>query len=280
MSLLFAILSNRTLLIQMKGPFDIERLLHPNVIKWNQTDWMNINNSTKRDFNLINKPALDANWASFSKEVFNHDIDIITFHTNLGTSWYYEVFDDKWIKMFSDQLNVTKENDILIYGCASRYLFTYDKIVTDAIKKETEELGLIPGLYVSAHYRSYFMKLSNARSFLNRSIEVANQMSNDLNKTFKVYFITDSPEVEKIADTEYYGQIMTGHVKKVHIDEGREFFYEGFIGVLVNVEVAAKGVIFVRSPTASTFSDLIQSVGQFNEDAVITPNVYLLPLYK
>ena len=38
MSLLFAILSNRIFLIQMKHPFDINRLLHPNVIRWNSTE--------------------------------------------------------------------------------------------------------------------------------------------------------------------------------------------------------------------------------------------------
>jgi len=36
-ALTFAILSNRTLLIEMKYPFNINTLLHPNVIQWNYT---------------------------------------------------------------------------------------------------------------------------------------------------------------------------------------------------------------------------------------------------
>ena len=36
-ALMFAILSNRTLLIEMKYPFNINTLLHPNVIQWNYT---------------------------------------------------------------------------------------------------------------------------------------------------------------------------------------------------------------------------------------------------
>ena len=48
MSLLFAILTNRTFLMQMKFPFDINRLLHPNTIKWNYTGYMNIKKVIKK----------------------------------------------------------------------------------------------------------------------------------------------------------------------------------------------------------------------------------------
>ena len=272
MSLLFAILSNRIFLIQMNYPFDINKLLHPNVIEWNSIKYRDIKNSITKDFYLIDKSGLDKNWKSFSKELFNPNINVITLHTNLGFFWYYKIFDDKWSKLFRDQFNITKDHNILTYGCVIRYLFTYDKVVTDAINKEMQELSLTSGLYVSIHFRSNeeVEKLTyrDPRPSLKRGIEIANQMSNKLNKTFKVYLISDSYKVDKIASTEYSGQITVSHVVKVHIDHKKGPLFEGFIGVIVNIEVAAKGVVFIKS-AGSTFSDLIESTGQFNKDMVV-----------
>ena len=272
MSLLFAILSNRIFLIQMKHPFDINKLLHPNVIKWNSIEYTGIKNFINKEFRLIDKSGLDRNWASFSKELFNPNINVITFHTNLGFFWYYKIFDDKWSKLFRDQFNITKDYNILTYGCVIRYLFAYDKVVTDAIKKEMQELSLTSGLYVSIHFRSYQevenMPYRDPNAHLKRGIKVANEMSNKLNKTFKVYLVSDSYKVDKIASSEYNGQITVSHVEKVHVDRGKGSLYEGFIGVIVNIEVAAKAAVFVKT-AGSTFSDLIQSTGQFSKDAVV-----------
>ena len=272
MSLLFAILSNRTFLIQMNHPFDINRLLHPNAIKWNYTGYRNMKNMIKKDFNLMDNPSLKQNWTLFSKELFNPDVNIVQFRTNLGFLYYYEVLDDKWSKLLRDHFNITKENNILTYGCVVRYLFTYDKIVTDAIKKEMQELGLIPGLYVSVHFRSFWdapgQNLPIPGPFISRGVKIANSMSKNSNKTFKVYFVTDSQEAKEMANTKYKGQILTSHVKEVHVDKDSESLFEGFIGVIVNIEVAAMGAVFVRS--GSTFADLIESIGQFNKNSIIT----------
>ena len=274
MSLLFAILSNRTFLIEMNHPLDINRLLHPNAIKWNYTGYRNINNMIKKEFSMIDSPPLKLHWPSFSKQLFNPDVNIITLHTNLGLSYYFQVFDDKWSKLFRDYFNITT-NDISTYGCVIRFLFTYDKIVTDAIKKEMQELGLVPRLYVSVHFRSYLdapglPRHPSVSPFLSHGVEKANNMSMNSNKTFKVYFITDSFKAKEIANTKYKGQVLTSHVKEVHVDKNRESILEGFIGVIVNIEVAAMGAVFVR--TGSTFSDLIESIGHFNESSVIRLN--------
>ena len=272
MSLLFAILSDRIFLIQMKHPFDISKLLHPNVIQWNSTVYTDIKNSTNKNFWLIDKSRLDRNWASFSKDIFNPDINAITLHTDLGFFWYYKIFDDKWRKLFHDQFNITQDHYILTYGCVIQYLFAYDKVVTEAIKKEMQELSLTSGLYVSIHFRSYqeVVKIPyrDPNPFLKRGIKVANEMSNKLNKTFKVYLVSDSYKVDKIATSEYNGQITVSHVEKVHVDRGKGSLYEGFIGVMVNIEVAAKGAVFIKT-ASSTFSDLIESTGQFNKDRVV-----------
>ena len=272
MSLLFAILSNRTFLIQMTHPFDINQLLHPNAIKWNYTGYKNMKKMIKKDFKLMDTGGLKNNWLSFSTELFNLSVNTITLHTNLGFLYYYKVFDDKWSKLLRDFFNITKDTSILTYGCVVRYLFTYDKIVTDAIKKEMQELSLIPGLYVSVHFRSYWdapgSNPPNPSPFLSRGVEIANKLSMNSSKPFKVYFVTDSQKAKELANTKYNGLISTSHVKEVHVDKDRESVFEGFIGVMVNIEVAAMGAVFVRS--GSTFSDLIESIGQFNKNLVIT----------
>ena len=272
MSLLFAILSNRTFLIQMRHPFDINRLLHPNAIRWNYTGYRNMKNMIKKDFNLIDGPALKQNWPSFSKELLNPHVNTITVRSNLGFSYYFKVFDDKWSKLLHDNFNITKDNNILTYGCVVRYLFTYDKIVTNAIGKEMQELGLIPGLYVSVHFRSFLDAPARVHPspgpFLSHAVEIANNMSKNSSKHYKVYFISDLQKAKEVANTKYHGLISTSHVKEVHIDKDRRSVYEGFVGVIVNIEVAAMGAVFVR--TGSSFADLIESIGKFNKTSVIT----------
>ena len=269
--LLFAILSNRTFLIEMNHPLDINRLLHPNAIKWNYTGYRNINNMVIKRIGLIDTRALNLYWPSFSKQLFNPDVHILKVRTNLGFPYYFKMFDDKWNKLFRDHFDITKD-DISTYGCVVRYLFTYDKIVTDAINKEMEELGLVPRLYVSVHFRSYFdapglnLNPAGPTPFLSRGVEIANNMSKNSNKSFEVYFITDSFKAKEIANTKYEGQVLTSHVKEAHVDKVKGSILESFIGVLVNIEVAAMGAVFVRS--GSTFSDLIESIGQFNEESV------------
>ena len=113
----------------------------------------------------------------------------------------------------------------------------------------------------------------NSTTFLSCGVEIANNMLMNSNKSFKVYFITDSFKAKEIANTKYNGQVLTSHVKEVHIDEDKEFLFEGFIGVIVNIEVAAMGAVFVRTvfirSANSTFSDMIESIGQVNKNSVV-----------
>ena len=277
MSLLFAILSKRIFLIQMKNPFDINILLHPNAIKWNYTGYLNTAHNTKY-FELMDNSGLDKNWPSFSKELFNPDITVVTMRTNLGLSGYFKIFNDEWTKLFHQRFNVTYDNNIVTYGCVTRYLFTYDKRITNAVSKEIQELGLTPGLYVSAHFRSYHDASDHPHPspypYLDCAVMIANEMANLTNATFKVYLITDLEKADKIASTEYNGQISTSHVTKVHVDQTKDmppdYVLEGFIGLLVNIEVAAKGVVFIRAKE-STVSDLIESIVKVNKGSVIKP---------
>ena len=261
----------------MKQPFDINRLLHPNAIKWNHTGYLNTEYRVK-DVQLMDNSGLEKNWPSFSEELFNSSNDIVTVHTNLGLSTYFKIFDDKWNKMFHDWFNIAYDYDILTYGCVARYLFTYDKIVTDAIDKEIQDLGLTPGSYVSVHFRSYrdvpIHSHPSPYPYLNCAVMLAHEMTNRSNTTFKVYLMSDSKDADKIAKTEYYGQIAVSCVKKVHVDqaahEQMEYVLKGFIGLLVNIEVAARGAVFVRAKE-STVSDLVESIVQAKNGSVIRP---------
>ena len=103
---------------------------------------------------------------------------------------------------------------------------------------------------------------------------LANEMTNRSNTTFKVYLMSDSKDADKIAKTEYNGQIAVSCVKKVHVDQASDvqmdYVLQGFIGLLVNIEVAAKGAVFVRAKE-STVSDLIESIVQAKNGSVIKP---------
>ena len=61
MSLLFDILNNWIFLIQIKQPFDINTLLHPNT-KWNYTGYSIIKYSVK-DYQLMDDTDLDEQFA-------------------------------------------------------------------------------------------------------------------------------------------------------------------------------------------------------------------------
>ena len=57
-----------------------------------------------------------------------------------------------------------------------------------------------------------------------------------------------------------------------NVDRDKSDLFEGFIGVIVDIEIAAKGAVFVSS--GSTFSDLIESIGRFSKDTVIKPRYH------
>ncbi|XP_065891466.1 uncharacterized protein [Dysidea avara] len=279
-ALMLAILSNRTLIIEMKYPFDINTLLHPNAIQWNYIPTIN----KGQQFILLDKGKLDMNWPRLTEAMFNLSIDLIEMETNLGFYWYFKTFNDKWTKRFYDMFGVSQNDNIFSYGCVTKYLFTYDKRVTDAIDKEMQELQLTAGKYVSAHYRSqsiagdeYLKHPSNPIPYFDCAVSIINKSQSHSNISV-VYFISDSNAADAIANVYYTGQIVTSHVSKMHIDRTdvlhlpNDSLIDGFIGVLVNIEVAAKGAVFIRS--GSTMADLIESIGQFSSCAVIRGDVF------
>ena len=273
-ALMLAILSNRTLLIEMKYPFDINTLMHSNAIQWNYTP----TTTNKRCVALL-WGNLQQNWPTFSEALYNFSIDVIELVTNLGFFWYFKVFDVELTKQFHDVFGVSENDNVFSYGCVYQYLFTYDKRVTDAIDKEMRQLQLTPGQYVSAHYRTqeiagdaHLKDPINPLPYFRCGVMIANILGKNSN-AFQVYFISDFEEVDKMVTDTYGGQIVTSTVSKMHIDRSEELhlsmdsLIDGFIGVLVNIEVAAKGAVFIRS--GSTMADLIESFGRFSRCSVV-----------
>ncbi|XP_065890536.1 uncharacterized protein [Dysidea avara] len=280
-ALMLAILSNRALLLEIKYPFDINILLHPNAIQWNYVP-TTINSS--QHVVLIDWENLQRNWPIFLEALYDLNMDMIEVVTNLGFFWYFRVFNGKLTKQFHDVFGVSQNDNIFSYGCVFQYLFTYDKRVTDAIDKEMQELQLTPGKYVSAHYRTqaitgddHLKDPINPLPYLRCGIMIASVLakSSDL---YRVYFISDFEEVDKMVTDIYEGKIVASNVSKIHIDRSDvlhlsiDSLIDGFIGVLVNIDVAAKGAVFIRS--GSTMADLIESIGQFSKCSVVRGFLY------
>jgi len=279
---MLAIISNRTLLIEMNYPFDINVLLHPNIIQWN---YKHPAVSTSKFFYVLDMDHLKTKWSRLSVSLLNESIDMVELLTNLGLYWYYKVFNDHWTTLFHDMFGISQNDNVFSYGCVSQYLFTYDKRVTDAIDKEMGQLQLTPGQYVSVHYRSQSIAgddhLKHPRSpipYFNCTVSILYQLKNNYLNISKAYFISDSTATDRIANSIYSNQIVTSNVRKVHIDRvdlldlSVDTLIDGLIGVLVNIEVAAKGAVFIRS--GSTMADLIESIGQFSNCAVIRSDTF------
>ena len=274
--LMLSIVSNRTFLIEMKHPFDINKLMHPNAIKWNYVPPRALV-TTEVTFPLVDNHNR-VNWPSFSKAILNETNDMVVVSTNYGFDKFFTLCDDNLAKLVYDKFGITETDNMFSYGCVARYLFTYDKIVNDAINKEMQDLHLTPGSYVSAHLRTkqingdvHPAELKSPIQHFQCSIMVAKNLSSNLK--FPVYFISDSEYVDNLANELYSGDIVTSPVHKIHVDRAKQLglstdsLIDGFIGALVNLEVASRSAAFVRR--GSSFADVIQSIGQFPECSVI-----------
>ena len=117
-ALMLAILSNRILLIEMKYPFDINTLLHPNAIQWNYTP----TTSNKSQHVALLWGNLQQNWPTFSEALYDLSIDVIELVTNLGFFWYFKVFNDELTKQFHDVFGISENDNVFSLGCVSQMI--------------------------------------------------------------------------------------------------------------------------------------------------------------
>ena len=209
----------------------------------------------------------------------NNSVDVMELQTNLGFFWFRQRFSEQLKQLFNEFFTVTvtvTQDYRILYGCIQRYLFTYDKIITDAVQKEMSDLGLQPGKFVAAHYRTQLIAndteppthLDPGPHLLCATI-AAEALSDKLNlKYVPIYLITDTHIVEDYAHQFYKDKILTSPVKKIHIDRTRligKDALSGYVGVFVNIEVATQAAVFLRFGRQhydSNMADLIVSLGR------------------
>jgi len=270
-----AVITNRAFLISMPDPVDINVLMHPNAIMWNHVG-DDLDSLSFMSYNLVDPPALDDNWPIFIDILMNENpVGIIDVQTDLGFYWFMPKFSKELLQMFNKSFPVSTKDDYhVLYGCIQRYLFTYDKIVTDAIQKELNNLGLQPGRFVAAHYRTQLIENDNAPPtplnpgpHLLCATMAAETLSHKLHSNYTPpYLITDTKVVENYADEFYKNKIAISRVEKIHIDRTNlkpKDALPGYVGVFVNIEVAAKAAVFLRfGRQHSSMADLIESLGR------------------
>ena len=225
---------------------------------------------------MVDPPALKRYWPSFERMLMNkNSVDVMELQTNLGFFWFMQKFSEQLKQLFNEFFpeNIMKDYWIL-YGCIQRYLFTYARIITDAIQKEMSDLGLQPGRFVAAHYRTQLIANDTEpptplepEPRLLCAIMAAEALGHKLRvKYVPTYLITDTHIVEDYAHKFYKDKIMTSPVEKIHIDRTQLTAKEalsGYVGVFVNIEVAAKAAVFLRfGRQHSSMADLIVSLGR------------------
>lgn len=268
-----AVITRRALLIRMPLPLDINVILHPKAVMWNHS--LDHYVSTKMYF-MVDPPDLKRHWPSFERMLMNRNsVDLVELQTNLGFFWFTQKFSEQLKQLFNKFFpSSIMQGYGILYGCIQRYLFTYDKIITDAVRKELSDLGLQPGKFVAAHYRTQLIAndtepptpLEPGPHLLCATM-AAEALSHKLKlKYVPTYLITDTHIVEDYAHRFYKDKIVTSPVEKIHIDRtlltGKDAL-SGYVGVFVNIEVATQAAVFLRfGRQHSSMADLIVSLGR------------------
>jgi len=274
-ALTLAMIARRALVISMPHPVDINVIVHPKAIMWNHS----VNHLSVKKYFMVDPDELNRHWPSFIKMLMHRNsditVDVMDLQTNLGFFWFMPKFSEELKELFNKYFPVsTAENYQILYGCIQRYLFTYDKIVTDAIQKEMSDLSLQPGRFVSAHYRTQLIENDNAPPTpldpgpqLLCATMAAEALGHKIHLNYiPTYLITDGNAVEDYAHKFYKDKIVTSPVEKIHIDRTNlksNDALPGYVGVFVNIEVAAKAAVFLRfGRQHSSMAELIVSLGR------------------
>jgi len=274
-ALTLAIITKRAFLIRMPLPVDINILLQPNAIQWNHS----IARLPIKSFFLVDPQAMNENWPSFYEMLMDYDnsVNVMDFRTNLGFYWFMPKFQKELRQIFNESFPVDSSYDYrILYGCIQRYLFKYNQVVIDAIQKEMSDLHLQAGKYVAAHYRTQLIPHDTEpptplaiamESHLKCIAIAADSLSHKYQSEFiPAYLLTDTSVVDDMAHKLYNDKIQTSPVEKIHIDRIKlkpQDALPGYVGVFVNIEVAAKAAAFLRfGRQHSSMADLIESLGR------------------
>ena len=269
---MFALLTKRVFLLQMTDPVDINAYLLPNAIQWNYTLPEKLKS---RDVDLFNTQNFYANYKPLEAALLDNDkYDAIRVRINFGLFYYLVTMNDIMLNNLVSTFNLKTQYDVvMLYGCASNYLFKYQPRVIQAIDSLQTELGLETGKFVALHVRSHI----NDNSVFNPlnlefpfklmfecAIMAAKSLRDKLNVSkVPIYFTTDHGSIINYAKQKYGNAFVYSRSPIFHVDFTKysgtgasNQYNSGMIGVLSDIEICSRAAVLIRSAD-STFSEII-----------------------
>ena len=272
LGLIVSMLSGRIFLLEFsQHPFDFSKFLAPNMINWRFKAKL----KNAKLFNLMNSNRVTEHWRQAEDMLLNSADDVIL-TTNVGIDMYMFNFGEKMLNNFRALKMNSFHSYVAVYGCAMRYLFKRNPVITDSVLREQRSLNLKTGHYVAVHIRAGLgehlpdLDLPSEeywKPYLECAIRTAKKYAAKYcTGTCPVYVTTDTEKVKQYAIDQYGDYVKTSTVYELHIDHPRlhipHLVEEAFVGLLTDIEVAARSAIFI-SMEQSTFSDLIEGIGFF-----------------
>ena len=281
MGLIMSMLTKRVFVLEFNQPFDFSKFLHPNLIDWK----FKIPSRKVTYFDLMNHQHVRENWNTLETLLLDPSVEeTIEFSANVGIDMFLPNFGDTMSKRFLNMNFSNFHSYTVLYGCALRFLFKYNPVITDAILREQTSLELTTGHYVAVHIRTAIgehvteLNLPSSehwKPYIKCAIDAAKVHANHycFGKICPIYVLTDVEEVKEYAISHYGSYIKTSTVYVQHIDKPKvvipQLVEESFIGLVTDIEVAARAAIFIGTEH-STFSDLIEGLGFFTNRTTYT----------
>jgi len=274
--LMLAIMTRRVFLMQMTKPVDINLHFSPNAIQWNYTSPAGLK---KRSFNLCGPENFYREYESFEAALNNHNkmYDLIEVHVFFGLYYHLVAMNDHTLsKMIATYQLKTLYDCIMMYGCAFNYLFKYQPETMKSIEEMQSKLGLETGKFVSLHVRSHIndglvfnpLNLEFAwQPMFECALKAAKALSHKMNiSKVPIFLATDKWVVISYAQEHYKDDVVISQAPQFHLDyanfngpDALERYDNGIIGILSDIEIAARAAVYVRSAD-STMSEVIGAI--------------------
>ena len=289
-ALIFAMLTKRVLLIGMTYPLDLNTFVFPNAVQWNADIPSGL---SIKQFYLIHAKNYYHNYNEFEESLLNPSIRVVQVKMNFGFFYHLVSGDINLINELVSTFNLRTQYDLItLYGCAFKYLFSYIPETLEEINTIQSKLGLHNGKYVSLHVRSRItdgfipnplhLKVPWSPMF-ECAVIAAQSLEIKLNiSRVSIFLAADHERIMNYAKEHYGGRIVLSQAPMYHVDfpaykvttkYGLKYNEQGFIGILSDIEISARGAVIIQS-SGSTMSDLIGSLANFYK-----PNYSLHPFY-
>ena len=283
MLLVYAMLTQRALLLNMSKPVDINSYFLPRAIEWNHAAPAGLRT---QNINLINSKNFLPNFKMFETAVFNDQYDVVSVKINYGLFYFLTKMNDESLHKMISMFHIRTHYDlVLLYGCVFNYLFKYQPKIIKTIDAVQSNLGLETGKFVALHVRSrigdtyqpFHLKFE---PLLECAAMAAKTLSHKLNiSKVPIYLATDHPVVTQYATQHYGDSIILSRAPQFHIDFTRykgdnasQQYDNGMMGILSDVEICSRGSVLIRS-LSSTMSEVMGAIH------FLSPQKHLHPFY-